>query len=48
MQVQKQLQVEKHSSIVFYLFFKRCFDQCGISTLQLAVFGNVLAGQVFQ
>ena len=41
MQAQKQIQVEKRSTVVF--IFHRCFNQCGISTLQLAVFGRVLA-----
>ena len=40
MKAQKQIQVEKRSRVVF--FFKRCFNQSGISTLQLAVCGSVL------
>ena len=47
MQAQKQTQVEKCSSVVFYflsdIFFKQCFNQCSISTLQFAVYGSVLA-----
>ena len=52
MQAQNQKQAEKRLTkvfiFIFYQFFDRCFNQCGISTRQLVVCSSLSAWQILQ